>query len=79
MNFLWQEYPHYILKVFYVEGRQVFEVEFSHTPAAGAIVRRVERKQLWYSLVSFFWNVLPISRQVSVCLYSNEIKIQNFF
>ena len=54
MNFVWQEYPHYILKVFYVEGRQVFEVDFSHTPASGAIVRRVERKQLWYSLVSFF-------------------------
>ena len=48
MNFLWRKYPHYILKVFCVEGRQVFEVEFSHTPAFRAIVRRVERTQLWY-------------------------------
>ena len=54
MNFFWQKYPHYILKVFCVDGRQVFEVEFSHTPESGAIVRRVERSQLWYSLVSLF-------------------------
>ena len=32
-----------------MEGRQVFEVEFSDTPASGAIVRRVERTQFWYS------------------------------
>ena len=29
-----------------MEGRQVFEVEFSHTPAFRAIVRGVERIQL---------------------------------
>ena len=49
-----------------MECRQVFEVEFSHTPAFGVIVRRVERTQLWYSLVLIFYNVLLIFRQVSV-------------
>ena len=28
---------------------KVFEVEFSHTPTFGAMIRTVERTQLWYS------------------------------
>ena len=34
-----------------MEGRQVFEVKFSHTPASGAIVTRVETCKLTVTFI----------------------------
>ena len=67
----------------------MFEVDFNHDSSnMDAIVRRGDRKQLWYSLVLLFkeciadlqtgFSLKKTHLGIYGQLYGNEIKIQNF-